>query len=141
MAGTMERLFPKGSQDYSNIGQNQTSGEIPVALSVSIANTKENTVEIRVHALTIAGTGGTPGFQFIVRATAPTNEEPNSVFDDSTALVTVSATSTSGVPYLLRGTIPANSGGWISVYIKAVQGTAGAGTLKGTFSGDISRKE
>lgn len=139
MAGRIIRILERTDFEYSNLGVSSSTGEISLG-DVDVSGSRETTLLIRVHALNLASGSGTPKYSVIVKATAPTTEDPTHVFRDPTALVTSVITTGSTVPFLVRAAVPANCGAWISVLLQATQGGS-VDTLTATLSIDASLKE
>lgn len=145
MSGRVLRILGRTDYDYTTLSATAATGEIPIAVDVDVSGSRETTLLVRTHSHNLlTGTAGAK-YELVVRASAPTTEEPNVAFRDATPLVvaTTIASYTGGTaaPYLTRLVIPANAGAWITVFMKVTQGSSGNSALKGSFSIDASLKD
>ncbi|MBZ0120717.1 MAG: hypothetical protein K8H88_27230 [Sandaracinaceae bacterium] len=137
MSGRVLRILSRTDYDYSSLGASASTAEIPIALDVDVSGSRETTLLVRAHSQALQSTAA---FTIVTRASAPTDQDPNAYFRDASPLTTTALAATA-TPFLTRITVPANAGAWLSVFIKATQGTTGGASVKGTFSIDLSLKD
>ena len=141
MSGKTIRVLKLTTYDFTTLLAGVVTAEEPVAIDIDISGFREITFLIRVHAANVASGGTTGKITAVVRASAPTNEDPASFFRE-TISTSVDIVTVNNAPALYRLIVPANMGSWLTIFLKATQnsGTSGA-ALSGTFSIDVSMKE
>jgi len=142
MSGRIVRVLGRTDYNYSGLGQNLNSGEVPILLDLNVSGAREITLLVRTHAQTLQSTAK---FSIITRASAPTAEDPNNYFRDQNPVTTVLAQTSVPIPptsqnptFLTRISIGANMGGWLSIFLYALQGATAGQPVTGTFSIDAS---
>ncbi|MBX7080158.1 MAG: hypothetical protein K1X88_13260 [Nannocystaceae bacterium] len=122
-------IVPRRSFSFS------TTTTVTLATNVDVGQWRESTLLVRLHA-TGLGTGSTAAFN--AKTIAPSRDEPNVEFVNSTAVATVSFSNTDTAGTLGRGAFTANFGATIKLELVA---TKGSGTCDFTISVDLVTKE
>ncbi|MFV8751855.1 hypothetical protein ACNOYE_15020 [Nannocystaceae bacterium ST9] len=138
MAGTIIPLFPRRVFTYTSVA-GASNVETILIKAIDATQYTSGTLVVRVHTNTTIGTGAT--LDVLVKATAPTAEDPVNDFVDATALATASVTNTvaSNKPALVLATLTAGFPAMLQISIKATQ-PASAQTIKGELSAELVLK-
>ena len=138
MAGTVFTLLERTDYNYSVLGANAATVEIPIFQNVDISYWREGTLLIRVHELSLGNAAAK--FIFRLRSVLPSGEDPGKFFRDTTTVAELTI-GQSTAPYLVKAALSANAGAMVSLFMVAQQGpTAGQG-VAGTFSVALSLKD
>ena len=136
MAGTVIRVIPKRTLDFSSVTSGQ-SEEIILAQGIDVSEWREITLMVRTHATTFSGAIG--NIQVYALLEGRTNEDPGILFVTTTALGTVTIDSTTVAPAYSVNGIPSNAGSMIKIAAKGTRTAAGT-SIKADVSIDLSLK-
>ena len=137
MAGITVPILDRTDYNFTNTVAG-TMAEMPIAQNIDVSQYTDCQLFIRVHALSIQNAGSTLALR--ARRVAPTEEDPAQFFRDQSTSWTVTAGSADTAPRILAVTVGPNTGGWISIFMVATQGSAGT-TLTATLSAELVLKD
>lgn len=125
------QLFEKRRFAFGTVA-NGGAMEYVLAKAVDITEFPDATLVVRIHDKSVPAESSV---EVIVKAAAPTCEDPSVNFVTASSVASVSLSDTSGAPgEVLLDQVRAGAGGWLQVLVKGNQG----GTPPNTFYAELS---
>jgi hypothetical protein len=140
MAGTVIRVIPKRTLDFSSVtsGSGQAE-EIVLAQGIDISQWREVAMMVRTHANSFSGAIGTIDINAYLEGRTP--EDPGILFAGSAAAGTYQITSSTSAGSYAVATCGSNTGAMLKITAKGTRtGSAAGQGIKADVSIDLSLK-
>lgn len=124
MAGTLVTIIPPSEFTFTSVGA--TASETIIARALSVVPYREGVLVARIHSKSNTAAGASQALSVVVRAVAPTSDDPTAEFAVTTsdvAVVTFNCNSSTSAPMMAVGAFTAPFSPFVRVLLRAVQGT------------------
>jgi hypothetical protein len=140
MAGTILRVIPKRTLDFTAVSSGSTQAEeIILAQNLDVSEWREVSLMVRTHSTSFGGNIGQIDIYAYLEGRTP--EDPGILFATTSPLGTVTINSSTAAPAYAVNSIGTNAGALVKVAAKGTRtGSTGTNLIKADISIDLSLK-
>lgn len=133
MSGAIIPIFSRRSFDFDDVAASNKYVEITIAKAIDVSQYTEGTLLVRVHDNNVASNAQ---IDILVKATAPTSEDPAKDFVGST-VATVTVDENVNAPTLMKASFSADPGQMVTVTVKGWQVSGSAVACNAVLSAEL----